>query len=245
MIRENKASKYVLYAIGKIALVVIGILIIGCKEKTTEEKIVDKKVGFNQELASELKKMAEIDQIAAYIPQGEYKKLSKEEWNSFKDSVFKTHQKRLKEIFDLNGFVGFDLTGVEGSQNFWLMVQHSDHNPDFQKEVLEKMRIEVEKDNAIPSNYGLLVDRVKLNTGQAQVYGTQVDYNMEICQAYPKNLADSTNVNERRKSIGLEPIEVYLNQMTKMNFEMNKEYYSKKGVTKPKLYKINTSLQQK
>lgn len=116
------------------------------------------------------------------------------------------------------------------------MVQHSDHNPDFQKEVLEKMKIEVAKKNADSRNYGLLVDRVNLNNNQPQVYGTQVDYDLEICQAYPRNLADSATVNQRRKEIGLQPLEEYLNEMTLMNFEMNKEYYAKKGVTEPKLY---------
>jgi len=216
----------------------IGLSLFGCKEKGAEKEEIQEKVAFNQELANELKKMAEIDQIAAYIPQGKYKKLSEAEWNSFKDSVFTTHQKRIKEIFDQNGFVGFDLAGKEGSVNFWLMVQHSDHNPKFQKEVLEKMKIEVDKGNAPPSNYGLLVDRVKLNTGQKQVYGTQVAYNLKTGQAYPKKLADSVTVNDRRKSIGLEPIEIYLNRMSQMHFEMNKEGYLKIGITEPKLYKI-------
>lgn len=108
------------------------------------------------------------------IPQGEYKKMTNEQWNSFKDSVFTAYQKHLKEIYDKYGFVGFDLAGEDGSRNFWLMVQHSDHNPDFQKGVLEKMKIEVDKENATPSNYGLLVDRVNLNTGNKQIYGTQV-----------------------------------------------------------------------
>lgn len=222
-----------------LALLLIGLLLIGCKEKiSNEKKTQEKKVEFNQNLAAELSRMAEVDQIAAYIPQGEYKKMSNEEWNSFKDSVFTTHQKRLKQIYDEYGFVGFDLAGEDGSRNFWLMVQHSDHNPDFQKEVLEKMKIEVDKENAVPSNYGLLVDRVNLNTGKKQVYGTQVTYNMETGQAYPKPLEDSPKVNERRKSIGLEPIEEYLNSMTEMHFEMNKEFYLKKGVTEPKLYEL-------
>lgn len=221
-----------------IGILTIGMIFFGCKEKSSETKEIQEKVEFNQDLAIELKKMAKVDQIAAYIPQGEYKKLTKEQWNSFKDSVFTTHQKRLKQIFDQYGFVGFDLAGEDGSNNFWLMVQHSDHNPNFQKEVLEKMKIEVDKGNAIPSNYGLLVDRVKLNTGEKQVFGTQVTYNMETGQAYPRDLEDSLNVNKRRKSIGLEPLEEYLNIMTEMHFEMNKENYLKIGVTEPKLYKI-------
>ena len=129
-------------------ILTIGLLLIGCKEKTSnEKKSQEKKVVFNQELADELSRMAEVDQIVAYIPQGEYKKMTNEQWNSFKDSVFTAHQKRLKQIYDKYGFVGFDLAGKDGSRNFWLMVQHSDHNPDFQKEVLEKMKIEVDKGN--------------------------------------------------------------------------------------------------
>lgn len=221
-----------------IGIFVIGLLTFGCNPKAPEKKETPQKVTFNQDLADELKKMAEIDQIAAYVPQGEYEKMTPEEWNAFKDSVFTTHQNRLKQIFDEYGFVGFDLAGEDGSRNFWVMVQHSDHNPDFQKEVLAKMKIEVEKENAIPSNYGLLVDRVNLNTGGKQVYGTQVTYNMETGQAYPKPLQDSLNVNKRRKSVGLDPLETYLNTMTKMHFEMNKENYLKKGVTEPKLYEL-------
>ena len=58
-------------------------------------------------------------------------------------------------------------------------------------------------------------------------------------QAYPKNLADSANVNRRRAEVGLEPIEEYLNLIRQMHFEMNKEYLKSKGITKPVLYKTN------
>ena len=100
------------------------------------------------------------------------------------------------------------------------------------------MKSEVDKGNAKPSNYGLLVDRVMLNIGKQQVYGTQVDYNMETGQAFPRDLKDRAEVNKRKKSIGLEPIEEYLNGMSEMHFEMNKEGYLKKGIREPKLYKV-------
>lgn len=88
-------------------------------------------------------------------------------------------------------------------------------------------------------NYALLVDRVKINTGQKQIYGTQVDYNFKSAQAYPKKLADSINVNTRRKSVGLDPIEVYLNRMSKKHFDMNINGYIKNGITEPTLYKVD------
>ncbi len=216
-------------------ILIIGFLIFGCKNKNADRKITEVKVEFNQDLADELKKMAEVDQIAAYIPQGEYKEMTKKQWNSFKDSVFTTHQKRLKQIFDKNGFLGFDLAGKEGSQNFWLMVQHSDHNPDFQIDVLGKMKIEVDNGNASSENYAFLVDRVNINTGKEQVYGTQFTYN-EFGQAYPKNISDTTGIDNRRKSVGLKSMIIRMNEMTTSHFIMNKEYFNKKGISEPKLY---------
>lgn len=196
-------------------------------------------VEFNQELVNELERMAEIDQIAAGLPPDSYENIQDPKWLAFKDSVFRTHQVRLEEIFDIYGYPGFDRVGEDGSMNFWLMTQHSDHDPAFQQKVLDEMKVEVDKKNAHASNYGLLVDRVNLNTGQPQVYGTQVTYNMEIGQAYPKPLADSINVNTRRKEVGLEPLEVYLNNMTKMHFEMNKAFYAEKGLDQPTLYPVD------
>jgi hypothetical protein len=222
-----------------LGIYVTGILMMGCEPKSDSLSQVEKRVEFNQDLADELKRMAEIDQLAAYIPQGEYKEWPAEKWSHFKDSVFVSNQTRVQQIFDEHGFVGYDLEGKEGSGHFWLIVQHSDHNPVFQQSVLEKMKIEVEKQNADPSTYGLLVDRVNLNLGKKQVYGTQVDYNSETGQAFAKDLIDSLTVDERRRSIGLPPMAKYLNEMTEMHFEMNKAYFSEKGITEPKRYELD------
>lgn len=208
-----------------------------CKKNDAPKKSEKEKVAFNQALANELNQMSKIDQVAAYIPQGKYKKLSIEEWKSFKDSVFTTNHKRLEEIFNKYGYTGYNLVGKEGANNFWVIAQHSDHNPNFQKRVLDKMKIEVEQGNANPSSYALLVDRVNKNQGGQQIYGTQVSYNKNTGQAYIKDLADSSTVNERRKKMELEPLENYLNEMSQAHFEMNKEGYLK-GITKPKLYQI-------
>jgi hypothetical protein len=215
------------------------ILMMGCEPKSDSKSQIEKRVEFNQDLADELKRMAETDHIAAYIPQVEYKEWPAKKWSQFKDSVFVSNQTRIQQIFDEHGFVGYDLAGKEGSGHFWLIVQHSDHNPVFQQSVLEKMKIEVEKQNADPSTYGLLVDRVNLNLGKKQVYGTQVDYNSETGQAFAKGLMDSLAVDERRRSIGLPPLAQYLNEMTELHFEMNKAYFTEKCITEPKRYELD------
>lgn len=206
----------------------------------TEKELETKKVQFNQKLATELEGMVEIDQFAAgnAFPPENHSHFTQNQWLAFKDSIFKTNQKRVAEIFDEHGFAGYDLLGEDGSKNFWLIVQHSDHDPAFQNKVLTKMKREVEKENADPKIYGLLVDRVKINTGKKQIYGTQVTFNTDIGQAYPKPLADSATVNERRVSLGLDPLEVYLNSMTEMHFRMNKDRYLKLGITEPQLYPL-------
>lgn len=128
------------------------------------------------------------------------------------------------------------MIGREGELCFWEIAQHSDFDPNFQAKVIEKLKIEVEKKNANPQNYGLLVDRVLINTGKPQLYGTQVTYN-SFGQAYPIDLADSSNVNKRRIELGFEPLEKYLNSMTQMHFEMNKDLFIKMGILEPRLYK--------
>ncbi len=48
----------------------------------------------------------------------------------------------------------------------------------------------------------------------------------------------SLTVNHRRKEVGLEPIEAYLNQMSELNFMMNRTSYEKKGIKEPKIVKV-------
>lgn len=180
-----------------------GLILLGCQQRDKQDNDT-KKLKFNQGLADELKTMTEIDQVAAYIPQGKYKQWTKGRWENFKDSVFTTHKVRLEKIFDEFGYPGYDLVGKDGSNSFWLMVQHSDKDIDFQSRVLEKLKIEVENKNADGRNYGLLTDRVKINKREEQIYGTQVTYTAQG-QAYPKPLLDSINVNKRRAEVGLDP----------------------------------------
>jgi hypothetical protein len=140
----------------------IGLSLFSCKQTSKKSSDVWM-IEFNQGLADELKSMAVIDQVAAYIPQGKYKQWTRERWEKFKDSVFATHEVRLEKIFDEFGYPGYDLVGKEGSNNFWLMVQHSDRDTEFQARVLEKLKIEVENKNADGRNFGLLTDRVKIH----------------------------------------------------------------------------------
>jgi len=119
----------------------------------------------------------------------------------------------IKPLFDKFGYLGNDKVGVQSSHNFWLLVQHADIHPDFQEIVLIKMKIEVDKGYAPLKDYAYLYDRVKVNSGQLQLYGTQMTLDSLIMSYKPKPIFDPDKLNERRKQVGLSPIEDYIKIM--------------------------------
>ncbi len=193
----------------------------------------------NTTLQAELLQMQEIDQIAAYknyiAPRKE--KMTTQQRETYKDSVFKAHHKRLGVIFDQYGFPGYDLVGKSGSKAFWLMTQHFDEYVDFQQKILKAMKREVKRGNANGKNYAYLTDRVLVNTGKKQKYGTQVLYDNSVGKPYPKPLQNPKKVDKYRRAVGMEPLHKYLNSMAELHFQMNKQFFKSKGITKPFQYK--------
>lgn len=124
----------------------------------------------------------------------------------------------LSDIVKTYGFPNFDLVGERGSHNFWLLIQHQDRNPKFQEEVLSKMKVEVDNKKASPGDYAYLIDRVKVNTGQLQVYGTQMQLNATETSYEPKPVIEPEKLNERRRSVGLSSIEEYTESMNSHYF---------------------------
>jgi hypothetical protein len=123
-----------------------------------------------------------------------------------------------KNIFKKYGYPNYDVVGPEGSSNFWLLIQHQDKHPEFQEEVLAVMKVEVDKGKASATDYAYLVDRVKVNTEQLQVYGTQMQVNAEGTSYEPKPVIEPEKLNSRRNSVGLDTIEEYIHSM-------NSRYY--------------------
>lgn len=202
-----------------------------CKSK---QPLTDEK---RTALQTHLLEMVTIDQIAAKVKTGKYSAYTDEEWDAFKDSVFQHNQKIIEDYFRRFGYLGYQQVGKESSNHFWLMVQHSDHDPAFQRRVLRAMKKQVQKKNANPENYAYLFDRVQVNAGKKQLFGTQLTYLVKTTgRAIPKiGLIDSANVDRLRKEHLLPPLKEYLNAMTELHFQMNKDNYIEKGVIAPDL----------
>lgn len=127
---------------------------------------------------------------------------------------------KAKNIFKQYGFPGYNLVGKNASNNFWIIVQHADNDVAFQEEYLRSMQKEISANNANISNYAFLVDRVKCNKKEKQVYGTQLWLNKNKTSFAMPDVIEPEKLNDRRKSVGLNSIDEYLK-------EMNEVYKSK------------------
>lgn len=124
----------------------------------------------------------------------------------------------LKEIFAEYGYPGFNIVGQQGAENFWFLMQHQDSHPKFQEQVLVQMKIQVDNKNASARLFAYLTDRVKVNTHQLQVYGTQMKLNPSGTSFEPEPVVQPEKLNERRASVGLETIEKYTEIMNSTYF---------------------------
>ncbi len=133
--------------------------------------------------------------------------------------VDSSNRKVLKQIYEKYGFLGFNKVGKKGSNNFWLLLQHCDRDVNFQEEVLKMMKQEVEVKNADSKNYAYLIDRVKRNTNQMQIYGTQAQLNKDGTSYEPQPVIEPENLNNRRLEMGLESIESYIQALNEIKLK--------------------------
>lgn len=112
---------------------------------------------------------------------------------------------KVKGILDQYGWLGADVIGENGNEALFLTIQHSDQST--QKKYLPMMREAVKKGKAQGSALALLEDRVAIGQGKKQIYGSQIIGYYGKYRFSP--IEDEINVNKRRASVGLEPIEDY------------------------------------
>jgi hypothetical protein len=120
----------------------------------------------------------------------------------------------LRDIVEEEGWPTLTLVGDDGASAAWLLIQHADHDPSFQRTCLDLMKALPPQETA-PQHIAYLTDRVLLAEGQNQVYGTQ----MEIANGthQPRNLRDPATVDQRRAEVGLGSIAEYIHSMNRNN----------------------------
>ncbi|MDQ4049642.1 MAG: hypothetical protein M3131_09730 [Actinomycetota bacterium] len=166
----------------------------------------------DEELAAELARMVAEDQRIRRPPKGSARKmvrpLDPKRAMEYR-RIDGENTERLRRILAAHGWPGRSLVGDQGARDAWLIAQHADHDPTFQREALELLTDAVARGEARPRELAYLTDRVRVNEGREQVFGTQMRPD-ENGMPIPQPIEDPERLDERRAEIGLEPFDQYL-----------------------------------
>jgi hypothetical protein len=97
--------------------------------------------------------------------------------------------------------------GVDGVRGALLLVQHADLDTAFQARVLPLIQKSYATGDLPGGDVAMLTDRVAVNHGRPQVYGTQAKF--VNGRWVPSPIADSASVDVRRAAMGLPPLSAY------------------------------------
>jgi hypothetical protein len=113
----------------------------------------------------------------------------------------------MKDVVTRHGWPKRAKVGEKAAGDAWLLVQHADHDVDFQEHCLVLMRSAAEQGQADPRNAAYLADRVAMHRGRPQRYGTQ--FVKQDGAFEPYTLEDPARVDEWRAEVGLGPLAEY------------------------------------
>ena len=122
-------------------------------------------------------------------------------------STDRERTERLQAIVEEHGWPTLSMVGKEGATAAWLIAQHSDFDVELQEELLALMQ--AEGDDVDASEVAYLEDRVAVNNGEPQRYGTQVSCVPEGGVEPSTPLVDEAAVDALREEAGMEPLADY------------------------------------
>ena len=121
------------------------------------------------------------------------------------------NQVRVEKILKANGWPSPAEVGKEACEAIFMVLQHADRNVGWQKQYLPQVRRAAKAGKIDSADMAMFIDRVRLNTGRKQLYGTQIGYHEASDQHYVKPLKDPLTLEKRRGPIKhLPPMDLYL-----------------------------------
>lgn len=162
------------------------------------------------QIAKEIERMADEDQNMR-------EKSNEEGWDI---KIDRRNTEAMKGIVAQIGWPTISKVGEKVSKLAWLLVQHADHDLKFQQACLSLMR-EQPAGEVSARDIAYLEDRVRVNAGREQLYGTQfrteLDKEGQVTFFGPQPIEDEEHVDERRAEVGLDSMEEYRKEITQRN----------------------------
>lgn len=168
----------------------------------------ERQAHINQSLRKELLARMNEDQRLeqAVIDSGETAEAA---WDKLKvGSLMADNTAWLKQVVADKGWPGVSLVGEDGARAAFLLVQHSDADPEFQAHMLPLLEAAVARRDAASDDFALLTDRVLVAQGKPQRYGSQFRNNDDGTMSL-KPVEDEANLDARRRKMGLPTMAEY------------------------------------
>jgi hypothetical protein len=121
-------------------------------------------------------------------------------------SVHDANADRLAAIVDRHGWPGESQVGRDGAEAAWLIAQHAIGQPAFQRAALTALWEAAKRGDAPALQAAMLEDRIRVFEGRPQRYGTQFDWDANG-EMSPLPIDDPAGVDDRRRVVGLAPLE--------------------------------------
>ena len=115
---------------------------------------------------------------------------------------------KITSIIDNKSWLGIEEASYLGNQTLFLVIQHAELQT--QQQYLPMMRKAVSKGKASAVDLAYLEDRIAVAKGEKQIYGNQVQQDLETGNYNVPTILGPEQDNTRRKSIGLRSLESYL-----------------------------------
>ena len=116
------------------------------------------------------------------------------------------NQGRVTKIIDENGWLGISQVGERANNALFLVIQHA--SVEMQEKYFPLLRESAEKGESKLADMALMDDRIRMHRKKEQLYGSQTTNINGKSYVWP--IEDAKNVDERRKSVQLPPLNDYL-----------------------------------
>ena len=118
------------------------------------------------------------------------------------------HGDRLSEIMAEHGWPTERTVGADAARAAWLVAQHADRQLEVQRRAVQLMAEAVADGAASARDLAFLQDRLAVNEGRPQRYGTQIGA-VADGRPVPWPCEDPERLDERRAQVVIEPFDQY------------------------------------
>ncbi len=146
--------------------------------------------------------MKEQDQLA----RARFMRDQSRENETIMETLDSEHTEKLKAIIAQYGQVDSHDIGQDGLNAFSLILLHSP-NIKFKEKMLPFIETRYANGELEGQDYALLIDKILVNKGEKQYYGTQ--FILKHGQYVPEEIIDASKVDARRQAVGLPSLAEY------------------------------------